>query len=265
MRPVRRSAPTRCFEEVFAQIPDSDPAERAATAFSLGILAHQSEERTRALEWLERGFAFHEAAGTPPADYANYINYAGTIAVEADELDTAIGYFRRALEAMPETPEMLESRASTFNSLANALNATGQYYEASERRRNALAGYAEVHGFDHAYVGIVLEGLASDVEAQGHIGQAIAARRDALRIALSTREPGDLTIVTLAGQLADSYIADANQDGLRAIADMVVELSGENRRSARILSELASPRFTGRRVPCFSGYARARLPGSERR
>jgi len=228
------------FEEVFAEIPESDPAERAATAFSLGILAHQSEERIRALAWLDQGFLLHAEAGTPPADYANYLSYAGTISLEANEPELAIGYLRRTIEALPDTPEMLEARASAFNALANALNATGQYYEASERRRNALAAYMEVHGLDHAYVGIVLEGLASDVEPDGHIGQAIDARRDALRIALTTREPGDLTVVTLAGQLADLFITDGNPDGLRRTADMVQALGGRNRHSARILSELAS-------------------------
>lgn len=233
------------FEEVFAQIPHSDPAERAATAFSLGILAHQSEEPIRALAWLDQGFALHAEAGSPQADYANYLNYAGTISLEADEPELAIGYLRRTIEALPDTPDMLESRASTFNTLANALNAAGEYYEASERRRNALAGYMELYGLDHAYVGIVLEGLASDVEAEGHIGQAIAARRDALRIALSTREPGDLTIVTLARILADQLIADGNPAGLRDIADMVRDTGGINRHSARILSELASRARTG--------------------
>lgn len=236
------------FEDVFAAIPESDPAERAATAFSLGILAHQSEERIRALVWLDQGFLLHAQAGTPEAEYANYLNYAGTISLEADEPELAIGYLRRTLGALPDTPDMLESRASTFNTLANALNAAGQYYEASERRRNALAGYMELYGLDHAYVGIVLEGLASDVEPDGHIGQAIAARRDALRIALSTREPGDLTIVTLAGVLADLLIEDGDPAGLIRVAGMVQEAGGANRHTARILSEIGARARTGGHV-----------------
>lgn len=228
------------FEDVFAQIPRSDPAERAATAFSLGILAHQSGEHARALEWLERGFELHGEAGNPPESFAQYIAYAGTVSAEGGELEQAITYFRRALEQGPDGDDMREWRASTLTQLANALHAAGRYHEASERRRNALATYMEAYGPDHAYVGIVLEGLAQDVEADGHIGQAIDARRDALRIALSTREPDDLTILPLAGQLADSFITDGNPEGLRDIAEMVLELSGENRHSARILSEIAS-------------------------
>jgi len=228
------------FEGVIEAIPASDPAERADAAFSLAILAHRLAEPLRALEWLDRGFALQAEAQTPAADYANYLNYAGTISLEANDPERAIAYLRRAIEALPETADTLDARGSTFNALANALNASGRHYEASERRRNALAAYMELYGLDHAYVGIVLEGLASDVEADGHIGQAIDARRDALRIALSTREPGDLSVVTLAGVLADQIAADGDPAGLIRVADMVQETAGNTRHSARILSEIAT-------------------------
>ncbi|WBQ09329.1 hypothetical protein L2D01_10515 [Hyphomonadaceae bacterium ML37] len=228
------------FEGVIEAIPASDPAERADAAFSLAILAHSLAEPLRALEWLDRGFALQAEAQTPAANYANYLNYAGTISLEAGENERAIAYLRRAIEALPETADTLDARGSTFNALANALNASGRHYEASERRRNALAAYMALYGLDHAYVGIVLEGLASDVGADGHIGQAIDARRDALRIALSTREPGDLSVVTLAGVLADQIAADGDPAGLIRVADIVQDTAGNTRHSARILSEIAT-------------------------
>ncbi|GGB74015.1 tetratricopeptide repeat protein [Glycocaulis alkaliphilus] len=228
------------FERVFAQIPETDPAERAATAFSLGILAHQLEDRARALEWLERGFALHEVADTAPETYAQYVAYAGMVSAESGEPDLAIAYFRRAVEQGPQGDDTLEWRASTLNQFANALHAGGQYYEASERRRNALAAYTQVFGPDHAYVGVVLEGLGEDVLADGHDAQAVDARREALRIALSTREAGDLTIVTLAGTLASQLAAQEDTDGLGRMADLVEAHTRNDRHRARILSEIAN-------------------------
>ncbi|MGP1275641.1 MAG: tetratricopeptide repeat protein [Caulobacterales bacterium] len=227
------------FEEVFTAIPQTDPAERAATAFSLAILAHQSEERARAIDWLQQGIALHEAAGTPPADYAQYIAYAGTISSEDGDNPAAIGWFRQALDVIPDADEARELRANTSNQLANAHNAAGEYYEASERRRNALSGYTQIYGPDHEFVGIVLEGLASDVEGDGHEAQAIDARREALRIAIANREPGDLTIVTLARTLADQMVATGNPDWLSDLADRIEAQTAEDRHRARILSELA--------------------------
>lgn len=233
------------FEEVFAQIPETDPAERAATAFSLGILAHQSDDRPLALEWLEQGFALHETARTSPSDYAQYVAYAGTVSAEDGEHSAAVDWFRQALEAIADTDETRELRANTFNQVANALHAQGQYYEASERRRNALAAYTQVYGPDHAFVGIVLEGLAEDVLADGHEAEAIDARREALRIALITREPDDLTVVTLAGTLAGQLAERDDTGGIGDVADLVEAHSGNDRHRARILSEIASRARSG--------------------
>ncbi|MGY6660865.1 MAG: tetratricopeptide repeat protein [Glycocaulis sp.] len=228
------------FEGVFAQIPDADPAERAATAFSLGILAHQLEDHARALEWLERGFALHEVAGTAPETYAQYVAYAGMVSAESGEPDLAIAYFRRAVEQGPHGEDTLEWRASTLNQLANSLHAAERYGEASDSRRASLAAYTQVYGPDHAYVGVVLEGLGEDVLADGHEAQAIDARREALRIALATREAGDLTIVTLAGTLASQLAAQEDTDGLGRMADLVEAHTRNDRHRARILSEIAN-------------------------
>lgn len=228
------------FDEVFAQIPASDPAERAATAFSLGILAHQLEDRARALEWLERGFELHAAAGTTPESYAQYVAYAGTVSVESGEPDLAIAYFRRALEQGPQGEDTLEWRASTLNQLANSLHAAERYDEASDSRRASLTAYTQVYGPDHAFVGIVLEGLGADALAGGQEAQAIEARREALRIALLAREPGDLSLVSLAGTLAGQLAAQEDTGGLGRIADLVALHTGNDRLRARILSEIAS-------------------------
>lgn len=228
------------FDEVFAQIPASDPAERAATAFSLGILAHQLEDRARALEWLERGFELHAAAGTTPESYAQYVAYAGTVSVESGEPGRAIAYFRRALEQGPQGEDTLEWRASTLNQLANSLHAAERYDEASDSRRASLTAYTQVYGSDHAFVGIVLEGLGADALAGGQEAQAIEARREALRIALLTREPGDLSLVSLAGTLAGQLAAQEDAGGLGRIADLIALHTGNDRLRARILSEIAS-------------------------
>lgn len=228
------------FDEVFAQIPASDPAERAATAFSLGILAHQLEDRARALEWLERGFELHAAAGTTPESYAQYVAYAGMVSVESGEPGRAIAYFRRALEQGPQGEDTLEWRASTLNQLANSLHAAERYDEASDSRRASLTAYTQVYGPDHAFVGIVLEGLGADALAGGQEAQAIEARREALRIALLAREPGDLSLVSLAGTLAGQLAAQEDAGGLGRIADLIALHTGNDRLRARILSEIAS-------------------------
>ena len=227
------------YQDVLRAIPETDPGPRAETAFSLAILSRESGEPERALEWLDTGFILHSEAGTDDLEIAAYMSYAATIALEAGEPDRAIAYVQRALSALPDTDESREARASTFNVYANAHNAAGRYYEASERRRNALQAYTQVHGPDHAFVGIVLEGLAMDLEAQDYIAQVIDARRDALRIALLTREPGDMTVVTLAGLLAQSLIAQDDADGLIALGESVMAMAGADRHSARILSEIA--------------------------
>ncbi len=228
------------YEAVFRAIPDADPGERATTAFSLAILAHESGEPARALDWLDTGFTLHGDAGTPEHEIAAYIGYAGTLSLEAGDPERAVAYLQRALSVRQDTDETREARASVLNTYANALYAAGRYDEAGERRRDALQTYTEVHGRDHAYVGIVLEGLALDLEAQGQTRQALDARADALVIALSTRTAGDLTVVTLAGVQADALITLGDADGLRALGERVTATAGADRHSARILSEIAA-------------------------
>lgn len=228
------------YEAVFRAIPDTDPGERASTAFSLAILALKSGEPVTALDWLETGFTLHSDAGTPDAEIAAYIGYAGTIALEAGDPERAIAYLEHALRVRIDTDETRAERAILLNTYANALHVAGRYEEASERRRDAQQIYTDVHGRDHAYVGIVLEALALDLEAQGNTRRALDARADALMIALSTRSPGDMTIVTLAGVQTDALITLGDADGLRALGERVTATAGADMHSARILAEIAS-------------------------
>lgn len=234
------------YEAVFRAIPDADPGERASTAFSLAILAHQSGEPARALDWLETGFTLHGDAETPEHEIAAYIGYAGTIALETGDPDRAITYLQRALSVRRDTDATREARASVLNTYANALHAAGRYEEASEQRRDALQIYTEVHGRDHAYVGIVLEALALDLEAQGNTRQALDAREDALVIALSTRAPGDMTIMTLAGAQADALITLGDADGLRALGERVTATAVADMDYAGILSAIAHRAWAAR-------------------
>ncbi|MGX6647345.1 tetratricopeptide repeat protein [Maricaulaceae bacterium MS644] len=234
------------YEAVFRAIPDTDPGERASTAFSLAILARESGEPVTALDWLETGFTLHRDAGTPDAEIDAYIGYAGRTALEAGDPERAIAYLEHALRVRTDTDETREARAGALNTYATALYAAGRYEEASEQRRHALQIYTDVHGPDHAYVGFVLEALARDLEAQGNTRQALDAREEALVIALSTRESGDMTIMTLAGEQADALITLGDADGLRALGERVTATAVADMDYAGILSAIAHRAWAAR-------------------
>lgn len=246
------------FQNVFEQIPASDPAERASTAFSLAVLAHQLEDRSEALSWLERGFGLHEAAGTAPETYAAYIVYAGTIHAEQDEPASAISYFERALEVGPQGADTAEWRANAQNQLANALHAEDRFAEAAAVRREALAGYRAVYGDEHAYVATVLDGLATDLLADGQNEEAITVLSDALAVRIAISEPGDLDVVATAGRLARQIADTDTPERLLAIADMIEARTNEDRHRARFLAEIAaSARYAGHTAITDTLHARA--------
>jgi serine/threonine-protein kinase len=169
-----RADPGVGTERIRAAVGRGDPAdlERVAREANVAELSpHLLTALARALQQsrIDAVPLLRAAQEQHPADF--WLNFHLGNALREVKLPEAIGYYRAALVARPDT-------ASVLNNLGNALMKRGEVDEASRLYRRALSLDP---GLAHVYTN-----LGNAVKARGHVDEAIRLYRKAIAL-----DPGD--------------------------------------------------------------------------
>jgi predicted O-linked N-acetylglucosamine transferase (SPINDLY family) len=149
-------------ERLYRQVLEQDPLHAEALHF-LGVLAHQTGDHARALDWLARSVALRPG---------NALFHGNLAAVHA-----ALGQSAEAVACLRRLVALQPDAADAHYRLANALLQTGDPDEAAAHYRQAVhlqPGHAEAH----SNLGVALFDLGRMAEAVASYGRALQARPD---------------------------------------------------------------------------------------
>jgi MYXO-CTERM domain-containing protein len=234
----------RALDLLTTAAPDSP--FRAELLSTIGDTLIARSEYERALVELEGARVLAEALSGPSSGrVANVLGTIGTTYGYMGNYPKAIEMFERSLAIWARLPDGGLTPLVMTNNLGQTLSEYGEYGRALEQFKISLAGFKQLLGERHAYVGSVLLNTAVVLGMLGNTTEARELVREALAI-LDAATPGAPTVANAAGILA-GYEDDA---GDAAAAQALHE------RSITINQKLRGPanRITGEALGALGGF-----------